>query len=84
VIETHPKAVLRALEGELWALHPEAISTTLTLGSKPDRERALIFAIPACQGFEGRWERDLIDYRYPSEQDPSTHWLASVHYFWPP
>ena len=84
VTETHPKAVLVAVGRELWATHLKAIPTRITLDSKPDHERdALISAIAAREGVEGRWKRDLIDHRYPSEQDPSAHWLAPVHYFWP-
>jgi len=84
VTETHPKAVLVALGRDPWTSHLNAIPTRLTLDSKPDHERdALISAIAAREGIEGRWTRDLIDHRYPSEQDPSTHWLAPVHYFWP-
>jgi predicted nuclease with RNAse H fold len=84
VTETHPKAVLVALGRESWKEQLSAIPTILTLDSKPDHERdALISGIAAREGFEGRWKRDLIEDRYPCEQNPSTHWLAPVHYFWP-
>jgi predicted nuclease with RNAse H fold len=84
VTETHPKAVLVALERTIWADHFAALPTELTLDSNPDHERdAVISAVAAREGFEGRWKRDLIDDRYPSEQNPSNHWLAPVHYFWP-
>lgn len=84
VTETHPKAVIVALGRDPWASHFRELSTNLTLDSKPDHERdALISAIAAREGFEGRWQRDLTEHRYPSEQDPSAHWLAPVHYFWP-
>ena len=45
---------------------------------------ALISAVAARKGFEGGWTRDLIERRYPSEQDPSESWLGPVNYFWPP
>jgi predicted nuclease with RNAse H fold len=84
VTETHPKAVLVALGRELWEEQLSAIPTTVTLDSKPDHERdALISGIAAREGFEGRWKKDLIEDRYPCEQNPLTHWLAPVHYLWP-
>jgi predicted nuclease with RNAse H fold len=84
VTETHPKAVLAALGEDPWRAHFNAIPTSLTLDGKPDHERdAVISAIAAREGFEGRWTKDLVDDRYPSEQNPSAHWLAPIHYFWP-
>jgi predicted nuclease with RNAse H fold len=84
VTETHPKAILAALGDELWKAHFTAILTSLTLDSKPDHERdAVISAVAAREGFEGRWKKDLVDDRYVSEQNPSAHWLAPIHYFWP-
>lgn len=81
VTETHPKAVLKALGRETWF---EALPTDVTLDSQPDHRReAVISAVAAREGFEDRWKKDLIDDRYPSEQNPSNHWLAPVHYFWP-
>jgi predicted nuclease with RNAse H fold len=84
VTETHPKAVLVALGRDFWVSHFKEIPTKLTLDSEPDNERdALISAIAAREGFEGRWTKDLVDYRFPNEQNPANHWLAPVHYFWP-
>ena len=84
ISETHPKAVLVALGREPWKVHLASIRTMVTLDSKPDHERdAIISAVAAREGFEGRWKRDLAVDRFPSEQNPSTHWLAPVHYFWP-
>jgi predicted nuclease with RNAse H fold len=84
VTETHPKAVLKALSRKTWENYFEAMPTDAALDSKPDHLRdAVISAVAAREGFEGRWKKDLIDDRYPSEQNPSNHWLAPVHYFWP-
>jgi predicted nuclease with RNAse H fold len=84
ITETHPKAVLVALGIQKWQRFFEEIPTKLTLESQPDHQRdALISAIAAREGFEGRWQKDLIDVRYPTEQDPLKHWLSPVHYFWP-
>jgi predicted nuclease with RNAse H fold len=84
ITETHPKAVLVALGRESWNVHFGSINTKLTLDSRPDHERdAVISAVAAREGFEGRWEKDLAGDRQVSEQNPSTHWLAPVHYFWP-
>jgi predicted nuclease with RNAse H fold len=84
VTETHPKAVLVALGRETWTDYISALSTKLTVDTKPDHQRdAVISAVAAREGFEGRWKRDLISDRYPTEQNPTAHWLAPVHYFWP-
>jgi predicted nuclease with RNAse H fold len=84
VTETHPKAVLVALGPEYWRKYFEVLPTRVTVDTKPDHERdAIISAVAAREGFEGRWKKDLIHDRYPSEQNPSEHWLGPVHYFWP-
>jgi predicted nuclease with RNAse H fold len=84
VTETHPKSVLVALGRKTWSNYFGALPTDVTLDGQPDHQRdAVISAVAAREGFEGRWKNDLSDHRYPSEQDPSNHWLAPVHYFWP-
>lgn len=84
VTETHPKALLRALGRDKWNGYFKALETDATLDSDPDHQRdAVISAVAAREGFEGRWTRDLTRDRYPSEQDPSNHWLGPVHYYWP-
>jgi predicted nuclease with RNAse H fold len=84
VTETHPKAVLPAVERTWWEDEFRAARATITLDARPDHERdAVISAIAAREGFEGRWKVDLSRDRFPCEQDPSAHWLAPVHYFWP-
>lgn len=80
VTEAHPKAVAKALGGWDCAVVRE-------LGSFPDaveHERdAIMAAVAAREGYEGRWTRNLSLSRYPSEQDPKTYWLAPIDYFWP-
>jgi predicted nuclease with RNAse H fold len=84
VTETHPKAVLVGLGTSAWKELFATLVTGVTLETQPDHERdAVISAIAAREGFEGRWTRDLIQNRYPSEQNPMKHWLAPVHYYWP-
>jgi predicted nuclease with RNAse H fold len=84
ITETHPKAVLPPRDRLWWRDQFQSVSTSVTLDAKPDDERdALISAIAAREGFEGRWTRDLSLDRYPSEQDPTAHWIGPVHYFWP-
>ena len=84
ITETHPKAVLKALGRKTWHKYFDALPTDVNLDSKPDHQRdAVISAVAAREGFEGRWKNDLIEDRYPSEQNPAKHWLAPVHYFWP-
>lgn len=83
VTEVHPKAVLAA-GTEPWTGYFGALSTDVTLDSQPDDRRdAIVAAVAAREGFEGRWRRDLAEMRYASEQDPSRHWLGPIHYFWP-
>lgn len=81
VTETHPKALLRALNIEGAAFFSRY---HVTCHPRSEHERdAIVSAVAAREGFEGRWLRDLSLNRLPSEQDPSRYWLAPVHYFWP-
>jgi predicted nuclease with RNAse H fold len=84
VTETHPKAVYKALGMKNWAAFIERFSLTVEVRTEQAHERdAVISAVAAREGFEHRWPRDLGKSRHASEQDPSTFWLAPVHYFWP-
>lgn len=84
VTETHPKAVWKALEMESGNALITHYSVRAEIRDHQEHERdAIISAIAAREGFEGRWLNDLGRTRYPSEQDPSTFWLAPIHYFWP-
>lgn len=84
VTESHPKAVLAALGRERWTTYFDGLSSKVTLEGDPDDERdAIISAVAAREGFEGRWRKDLAADRDPSEQDPFNDWLAPIHYYWP-
>ena len=81
VTESHPNAVLRALSVE-WPEFCDQFGLEMETDTKHERD-AMIAAISAREGFEGRWARDLSLARYPSEQDPTRYWLAPMQYFWP-
>lgn len=80
VTEAHPKAVARALGG--W---DDLAITKLGLvkGNNEHERDAMLAAIAAREGFEGRWTKDLSLIRGASEQDPKSYWLSPVSYFWP-
>jgi predicted nuclease with RNAse H fold len=82
VTETHPKAVWKALGMKSWDAFAKRFAVTVEIQGEHERD-AVISAVSAREGFEGRWLNDLGRTRYPSEQDPSTFWLAPIHYFWP-
>ena len=92
ITETHPKVLLYALEPALELEERERsfakrfnISTDKDWKNEHKRD-AIIGAVCAREGFEGRWTFDLVRRRYQSEQDPQdpySYWLAPVHYFWP-
>jgi len=81
VTESHPNAALKAL-GMEWGQFCAAFGVPEACDSKHERD-AIIAAVSAREGFEGRWNRDLSESRHHSEQDPQRYWLAPVHYFWP-
>lgn len=84
VTETHPKAMQVALNTTSGEAFRRRFSVQAAATGETEHERdAVISAVAAREGFEGRWDNDLSLYRYPSEQDPSRYWLAPVHYFWP-
>jgi predicted nuclease with RNAse H fold len=82
VTETHPKAVCKALKLGSWDAFTKRFAVTVEIQGEHERD-AVISAVSAREGLEGRWLNDLGKTRYPSEQDPSTFWLAPIHYFWP-
>jgi hypothetical protein len=83
ITESHPKALLRALDLRGW----KAISDRLRLvGPDPTTEHerdALISAVAAREGSLGRWKLDLSRHLGPSEIDPKAAWFGEVHYWWP-
>lgn len=80
VTEAHPKALALAHGGWSCGL----FDGEPFLHARNDHERdAILAAVAAREGFTGRWSLDLASGRGPSEQDPSSYWLAPVRYFWP-
>lgn len=82
VTETHPKATWVALNLENWIDVSNRFSVNVPVQSEHERD-AIISAVAAREGFEGRWKSDLSKKRGASEQDPSNFWLAPIHYYWP-
>lgn len=82
VTETHPKAAVKAL-GLGWQAFFDFFATQGVTWSNDHERDALVSAVAAREGFEGRWRHDLSSDRYDFEQAPSSHWLGPVHYFWP-
>lgn len=81
VTETHPKALLIAMELDFksFCARFEILAPDVN-----EHERdAAIGAVAAREGFEARWNRDLSTTRSDFEQDPANYWLAPVHYYWP-
>jgi len=82
VTEAHPKALLIAMKIEKWVDFARRFSVHAGQMSEHERD-AVIAAVAAREGFEGRWSTDLAENRNPSEQDPSSYWLSPINYFWP-
>ena len=82
VTESHPKALLKVLTQGDWVAFLDRFHLMVADTTEHERD-ALIAAIAAREGFEGRWSNDLSIKRLPSEQNPQSYWLAPVHYFWP-
>lgn len=81
ITESHPKALLKALgiDGPGFASRFGIVATW-----NNDHERdAAIAAVCAREGFSGYWATDLAAERHGSEQDPESHWLGPIHYYWP-
>ncbi|MCC6574955.1 MAG: DUF429 domain-containing protein [Planctomycetes bacterium] len=84
VTESHPKALWAALRPVDWPTFCKTYSISSTIAGHQEHERdAILGAIAAREGFEGRWPLDLSASRHASELDPARYWLAPVHYFWP-
>ena len=83
ITESHPKAVLLALNLPNW----EAIRGRFGLrGSEPGSEHerdAILGAVAAREGWLGHWRLDLSQHVWPNELDPRTTWFGPVNYWWP-
>jgi hypothetical protein len=84
VTESHPKAVWVALQPGSWSNFCQRFSIKAEITGEQEHERdAILAAVAAREGFEGRWKKDLTHMRNNSELDPLNYWLAPIHYFWP-
>ena len=81
ITESHPKALLRALDVDE-ARFAARFRTETRWNNEHERDAA-IAAVCAREGFEGRWATDLTEQRDRSEQNPCAYWLAPMAYFWP-
>lgn len=82
VTESHPKALLKATAENRW----EVFAARFCVNAIPANEHArdaIVAAVAAREGFEGRWTHDLGATRLAGEQNPLSYWLAPVHYYWP-
>ena len=81
ITESHPKALLRALELDEASF---AARFEIPTAWRNEHERdAAISAVCAREGFERRWLTNLADQRDGREQNPQGYWLKPVFYFWP-
>ena len=76
--EAHPKAVRRELRLEDWAEFYSRFSIE-GIAQNEHEQDAVVSAVAAREGFEGRWPIDLSKNRHECEQDPSAYWLAPMH-----
>lgn len=83
VTESHPKVLLSVLTDGNWEAFADRFGINSPIGTGDHMRDALIGAVAAREGFLGRWPVDLSTKRLASEQDPSSYWLAPVHYYWP-
>ncbi len=82
ITEAHPKAVAHALGGWDGAAIGK-LGLVVAPGETEHERDAIMAAIAAREGLEGRWTQDLSVMRHKCEQDPKNHWLGPVSYFWP-
>lgn len=82
ITESHPKALLRALDLD-GAGFAERFGMLPTAWRDEHQRDAAIAAVCAREGFERRWRTDLAEQRDSVEQDPQTYWLQPMFYFWP-
>jgi predicted nuclease with RNAse H fold len=82
VTESHPKALVKAVAGSSWDVFAGRFGVRISPSDEHARD-AIVAAVAAREGFEGRWTHDLGEDRLPGEQDPKSYWLAPVHYYWP-
>ena len=81
ITESHPKALLCALKLDEQDF-AEEFRIDKDWSNEHERD-AVIAAVCAREGCEGRWTADLAQQRHDGEQDPQDYWLGRVCYFWP-
>jgi predicted nuclease with RNAse H fold len=81
VTESNPKVQIQILGDGKVQRYFSAIDPEYKVASEHERD-ALVAAIAAREGFSNRWRVDLAKDRYEFEQDPESHWVGPVHYFW--
>jgi hypothetical protein len=82
ITETHPKALLKALNLVGWS---DIVKNFGLKGDEPLDEHqrdALLGAVAAREGASQKW-RDLSVDRNSQELDPKKLWFGSVSYWWP-
>ena len=79
ITESHPKALLLAMDLDE-ARFAARFGIETDWHNEHERD-AVVAAICAREGFEGRWPIDLAEQRSPHEQDPQAYWLAPMSYF---
>ena len=87
ITEAHPGLLLRARFPSVdERLRFDELKRCFRIHVDPgisDHERdAVIAALAAKKGFTQKWPRDLAVKRLPEEQNPTTYWLAPMHYWW--
>ena len=81
ITESHPKALLLAMGLDEARF---AARFGIETGWRNEHERdAVVAAVCAREGCEGRWPTDLAEQRSLHEQNPQAYWLAPMSYFWP-
>ena len=82
ITESHPKALLYALELDYKGFAKRFRIPANRWNNEHERD-ATIAAVCAREGFKKRWPTDLARERHDSELDPRSYWLQPMHYFWP-
>ena len=82
ITESHPKALLIAFKLESDAAIEKCLHVRKAWHDEHQRD-AMVAAVCAREGFEGRWRCDLAKHRHRLEQDPKSFCLAPVSYWWP-
>lgn len=84
VTECHPKVLLEVLDKQPRQRLLENVNKLSEIDGVSEHARdAVVASIAAREGFSKNWPTDLAEDRLPSEQNPKSHWIGPVHYFWP-